>query len=282
MEQKMCLKYDPLKVFAGSRTPVGLYARQKWRNENRTGQWIWDFKETVTALRANQLANGSWDNSEMTTIRRLFGLHLTVREADDTIERGLDWLLMRGGFAKVPGTVGAFLTGSDQGGTNKTDRACFDSLPFSQGCFSHLVVCAGLFLANCFGCGEEMRVTRMYDEIAAEIESRGGRWCSVPCTANALRAFATHERYGSTKTTSMMVAYLGRRQLSSGNWMGRTPFYMTFNALAHLDSDAARGQCMAAAKRAVKVQNRDGSWGRTQKEWHTFLVVHALKRLTIF
>jgi hypothetical protein len=29
----------------------------------------------------------------------------------------------------------------------------------------------------------------------------------------------------------------------------------------------------------LQLQNRDGSWGRTQKEWNTFLVVHALNRL---
>ena len=281
MVQETYLQYDPLKVFAGSMTPAGLYARQKWRGEKGTERWISDFNQTVGALRANQLANGSWDNSEIITIRRLFGLHLTVREADDAIERGLDWLLGRGGLSNIPGTADASLAKPDRGGTNKTGGACLNNLPFSPGCFSHFAVCAGLFLANCFGWGEERKVTRMYNEIAAEIESRGGRWCSIECTNNAIRAFVTHERYGATRTTSMMVDYLGGRQLSFGNWAGRTPFFMTFNALAHLDSDAARGQCTAAAKRAAQGQNKDGSWGRTQKEWNTFLVVHALKRLKI-
>lgn len=77
-----------------------------------------------------------------------------------------------------------------------------------------------------------------------------------------------------------MVDYLGRRQLASGRWVGKTPMYMTFNALAHLDSLNARRQCITAVESIVKAQNKDGSWGRTQKEWNTFLVVHALSRLS--
>ena len=54
---------------------------------------------------------------------------------------------------------------------------------------------------------------------------------------------------------------------------------MTFDVLAHLNSANARRQCMAAVEGIVRAQNKDGSWGRTQKEWDTFLVVHALNRL---
>ena len=79
--------------------------------------------------------------------------------------------------------------------------------------------------------------------------------------------------------TEMMVDYLGRCQLPSGKWRGKTPLCMTFNAVAHLESANARRQCMAALEGIVKAQHKDGSWGRSQKEWNTFLVVHALRRL---
>jgi len=98
---------------------------------------------------------------------------------------------------------------------------------------------------------------------------------------NILRAFVIHGRYAKGRATEMMVDYLGRRQLPSGKWKGRIPFYMTFNALAHLNSANARRQCMAAVEGIVRAQNKDGSWGRTQKEWDTFLVVHALNRLNV-
>lgn len=255
-------KYDPLQVFADSKTPPGLYARQKWRSEEGSDEWRRDFDATVKELRAGQLANGSWDNSEIMTIQRLFGLHLTVRESDDAISKALDWLLSDDNvrtFTMMPHIA--------------------SGIPFSKGCFGHFAVCAGLFLADCFGRGEEKKVTRLYNMVAKEIEERGGHWCGVGCTNNAMRAFIKHARYSRNRTTEMMVDYLAQRQLPSGKWKGRTPFFMTYNALAHLDSNEANIQCRKAADAILQAQNVDGSWGRTQKEWNTFLVVHALNRL---
>ena len=115
--------------------------------------------------------------------------------------------------------------------------------------------------------------------VDGEIEAKGGHWCSVGCTNNALRAFITHKRYSRSKVTATMVDYLASRQLPSGKWKGKTPFYLTFNALAHLDSKSANIQCRRAANAVLLTQKKDGSWGRTQEEWKTFLVVHALNRL---
>jgi hypothetical protein len=267
MEKRFQPQYDPLQVFADSKTSVGLYARQKWRHEGRTEGWFRDFDETVKLLRAGQLANGSWNNSEINTIQRLFGLHLTVREPDDSIEVALDWLLNKIALSHI-----SVIPHMVPGWT-------LNNLPFSSGCFDHFVVCAGLFLSNCFGRGEAKSVTVLYATVAQEIKAKGGSLCSIGCTNNALRAFVVHERYSRSRTTSLMVDYLGRRQLASGRWKGKTPFYMTFNALAHLDSANASRQCVKAVESVVKAQSKEGSWGRTQKEWNTFLVVHALNRM---
>ncbi|NTV00637.1 MAG: hypothetical protein HGA55_05900 [Methanoregulaceae archaeon] len=281
MEERLKLKYDPLQVFTGSKAPAGLYARQKWRHEEDAESWAGDFRETVRSLRADQFANGSWGDSEVITMRRLFGLHLTVRDPDDSTNRALDWLLGKAAPSPSPAVPHGNPDTMHGDITNEIDEELLSGLPFSWGCFGHFVICAGLFLANCFGRGEEEQVTRLYDDVAREIEANNGVWCRIGCTNNALRAFVTHERYAGSRATAMMVDYLGRRQLSSGRWKGRTPFYMTFNALAHLDSAKARGQCMAAAESVVRAQNKDGSWGRRQKEWDTFLVVHALNRLKL-
>jgi len=259
-------KYDPLQVFAGSKSPEGLYARQKWMHEESTESWVSDFNETVWALRAGQLENGSWKNCETNTIQRLFGLHLTVRESDDSMGRALDWLL----------SLDEALQGNM---ANEIDETLFHSLPFSNSCREHFVICAGLFLANCFGQGETREVTRLYDTVAREIEAKDGRLCNIGCTNNALRAFVVHKQYSKSRAAVLMVDYLGRCQLASGRWRGKTPFYMTFNALAHLDSANASRQCVKAVESVVRAQNKDGSWGRTQKEWNTFLVVHALNRM---
>lgn len=37
------------------------------------------------------------------------------------------------------------------------------------------------------------------------------------------------------------------------------------------------GPPVADAGLTVQRLDKDGSWGRTQREWHTFLVVHALR-----
>jgi Squalene-hopene cyclase C-terminal domain len=272
-------KYDPLQVFSGSKTPPGLYARQKWRREEGSDTWRRDFDATVKALRAGQLANGSWDNSEIITIHRLFGLHLTVREPNESIGRALGWLLSADNlrqFLVMPHRAPDEMY-DDM--TNEIDETLFYGLPFINSCFGHFAICAGLFLANCFGMDEERKIIKLYDIVAGEIESNGGHWCSIGCTNNALRAFVTHRRYSRSLAMEMMVDYLAQRQLPSGKWKGKTPFFMTLNALAHLDSEQANIQCQNAAEAVLEEQNKDGSWGRTQKEWSTFLVVHALNRL---
>ena len=76
-----------------SRTPVGLYVRQKWIGEQKDSRWKSDFDATVDLLLAGQSADGSWNHSLITTIRRLFGLHLTVRNPIEPINKALDWLL---------------------------------------------------------------------------------------------------------------------------------------------------------------------------------------------
>lgn len=277
-DKRLLPKYDPLQIFAGSRTPVGLYARQKWRLEEDSKGWRRDFEATIMKIRAEQLGNGSWNNSEIVTIQRLFGLHLTVREPDESIKQALEWLLRVDNlmdFLLLPHMAPDEMF-DDM--TNEIDETLFHGLPFLNGCFGHFAICASLFLANCFGMGNEKKVLKLYDIISGEIENRG-HWCSIGCTNNALRAFVVHKKYSRSKATGLMVGYLGQRQLSSGKWKGQTPLYMTFNALAHLDSKDALSQCQKASVPILHTQNKDGSWGKAQKEWNTFLVVHALKRL---
>lgn len=277
--KRLPTKYDPLQIFTGSKTPAGLYARQKWLREEESDAWRHDFQTTVKELREDQLHNGSWNNSEIDTIQMLFGLHLTVRDPDESIEGALDWLLSVNnlrGFIWIPRRVPDDMY-DDM--TNEVDETLFYNLPFMNGCFGHFAICASLFLANCFGMSKQQRILKLYDAIAGEIEAKGGRWCNVGCTNNALRAFVVHGKYSRSKATYMMVDYLRQRQLLSGKWKGRTPLYMTFNALAHLDSKDALFQCQKASVPILRAQNKDGSWGKAQKEWNTFLVVHALKRL---
>ena len=221
MRRRFQLRYDPLQVFADSKTPAGLYARQKWLQEGKMHNWIHDFKEAVKALRMDQLSDGSWGRSKIKTIQGLFSLHLTVREPDDAIRKGIDWLLCSDSLEQPPVTprMGAnMICNQDE---DKIEDSSFHGLPFTNGCMNHLGICAALFLANCFGLGEEERITGLYDAIAREIEARDGHWYNIDCTNNALRAFATHSRYARSKSTAMMVNYLGQRQLAVGQVGGQ-------------------------------------------------------------
>lgn len=47
----------------------------------------------MESLEQGQGVDGSWDHSFITTVQRLFGLHLTVREPADCVERALDRLI---------------------------------------------------------------------------------------------------------------------------------------------------------------------------------------------
>ncbi|MBN1102302.1 MAG: hypothetical protein JXL84_02690 [Deltaproteobacteria bacterium] len=76
---------------------------------------------------------------------------------------------------------------------------------------------------------------------------------------------------------ALAVRNLGRVQKPSGAWRAPVPFYQTVNALAHLDSGEGDAQLAPAFKRLRRSQRQDGTWSRAQPEWHTFLVIHALK-----
>jgi hypothetical protein len=59
----MKLRCDPHQIFRFSKTPVGLYARQKWLGEADTPQWRIDFKATVSVFLSDQLPDGSWQRA---------------------------------------------------------------------------------------------------------------------------------------------------------------------------------------------------------------------------
>ncbi|UCG12024.1 MAG: hypothetical protein JSU72_16130 [Deltaproteobacteria bacterium] len=263
----MFLRFDPYQIFKCSRTPAGLYVRQKWLDEESTPSWQADFEHTVRQLWREQLSNGSWEHSEIETVRRLFGLHLTVRYETEGITKALEWLIDTGyqafkGYRK----------------TLRFRQELLHGLPFTRGSSGFLITGATLFLATIFGYGEDERVLEAYDRLSDEILKKEGHWCGRSCSNNILRAFVVHPVYSQSKATAMAVQYLARAQSPTGSWPSGVPFYQTVNALAHLDSDCAETQVESAFKRLYETQLSDGTWGRQHKEWNTFLAAHALKK----
>ena len=265
---EMQVRFDPFQCFKGSRTPTGLYARQKWLGEAETPEWKNDFQVQVEALLQNQLPYGSWDHSPISTIQHLFALHLTVRERTEQITKALEWLINVGckNIEKWRGDMPGRVTSKSLQG-----------LPFTPGSIEHVITGATLFLASIFGYDNDPRVTEVYEQLSDEGLKKGYRWCGWSCSNNILRALVVHPRYSLSKATAIIVQALGLAQNPSGAWPKGVPFYQTVNALAHLDVRAVDSQLKFSFERLQKTQHRDGTWGGTQKEWNTFLVVHALK-----
>ena len=88
-----------------------------------------------------------------------------------------------------------------------------------------------------------------------------------------------HPHFVDGRAVALTVKNLQRVQKKSGKWEGAVPFSQTVNALAHLDSTLASAQLDKAFNKLVAVQKRDGSWSADQPEWHTFLVIHALRNM---
>lgn len=259
--------YDPFAVFRASKTPPGLYARKRWLGESSKA-WKKDFQETVGLLKAGQEVDGSWNHSPLLTIKRLFGLHLTVRDADDNINRALDWLIER--LRTLQGKRRYALY-------EPLKNNNLRSLPFSRGCAQFFLAGATLFLASIFGRKSDPFLLSVYDRLDAMGQERHGRWCGWSCSNNILRAFVVHSFYAETESVSLAIRALKTVQDRSGRWPSPVPFYQTVNALAHLKSREGDIQLSRAFKWLCKTQNRNGTWGRVDIEWNTFLVVHAMK-----
>jgi hypothetical protein len=156
----------------------------------------------------------------------------------------------------------------------------FMAFPFqvSGGSLNYLAKGAGLFLATIFGMENDPRVVRTYETLRLLGEKREGRWCSWSCCGNILRAFIVHPLYRESRVMKMYVKRLGQLQRPDGDWPPQIPFYQTVNALGHLDFLQSDDMLRRSFMTLKEKQNKDGTWGRTQREWNTFLVVHAMKR----
>ena len=264
----MELKHDPYQIFRDSKTPAGLYARQKWLDEEKDDAWQANFDNMVDSLYADQGADGSWGGSPGETVERLFGLHLTVRHPDARIMKAMAWLLAR---IHSPITEIVPPPPSDR----ITLLGEWKNLPFmAEG--SNLWTAAALFLAGIFGMERDPEVLEAYSSLAEEGIASKGRWNDVASASNALRALVVHPLYSNDLAVTLAVESLAERQLPDGRWPSPIPFYQTLNALAHLNLPHVDEQLSRAFTYLLENQRPDGSWGDDQTEWNTFLAVHAL------
>jgi hypothetical protein len=259
------LPSNPYLIFKDSRTPFGLYARQKWFGEASSRRWQEEYAIVVAALRDGQSDDGLWQGAALATIQRLFGLHLTVRRADPSIERALEALITVAGQRPAE---------RDQ--TNIASAA-LEGLPFAPARRRDVVLPATLFLGAIFGQTSDRRWVDLYEESVSSLTTAPLAEQDPAALHNFLRAFVVHPVYADHDATGRLVRWLADRQRPQGHWGAEIPFHQALNALAHLNTPAAVDQCRKAFDRLVAKQNADGSWGQDQREWRTFLVVHALR-----
>ncbi len=264
----MNVRFNPLQVFKSSKTPAGLYARQKWLGEFGTRRWKNDFYKTVTKLTADQADDGSWHQSEVETITRLFGLHLTVRETSEQIRAALSWLL---------GKIDIQSGGNQRNAGADTIKQSLQGLPFICSRRDMFLMGAGLFLASIFNRHDDSLVLDRYRWLSAVGIKNKGMWVDPASSYNVFRALVVHPTYSKNPATSLFVEYLAAVQTDSGDWGEDLPFYQVLNALAHLDYPLADNQLEKAFTRLFETQKSDGSWTDTEAEWTSFLAVHALK-----
>ena len=130
-------------------------------------KWNIDFQETVSAIIADQLSDGSWHNGPLATIKHLFGLHLTVRSTTAKIDAALTWLLDKINFQNEKIHVN---------GEDFAAEGDLQGLPFIPSRPDRLLTGAILFMASLFGSENDPTVLSIYQTKMARgvVLSRNG------------------------------------------------------------------------------------------------------------
>jgi hypothetical protein len=258
------LRYSPYAIFEDSQSPAGLYARQKWLNQGETETYRADFVATVAKLRSAVIHPGSRPERILEQLYRLFGLHLTVRNADRFIETALNEVIGEN-KARSPQTEIVLIP----------DR--ISGLPFAATCWEFFIGPASLFLAAIFGKATDPGVDPIYAQLAANVAESVAFRRNAAAMHNALRALVVHPDDRFRPAIRSAVSWFASKQTPHGDWGAKIPFFQAFNAMAHLSMPEANAQFDKALKHVIEGQSRDGTWGSADKEWQTFLVVHALR-----
>lgn len=274
----MNLKYSPYAIFKGSKTPYGLYARVNWMGES-TANLKGAVERLVAAICREQVANGSWDDSVVRTAENLRILSLLAPDRLDVGAKAVDWLLEKEHppmvYLSGDGSpyTGLFFRMGHQDTKQIYSR---DDLLFNRGCSGFVKTGAALYFSGFFGKEKDKRVASAFKSLDKVLETRGGRWCSLACSNNILRAYVSHPRKHSSSQTRKALRYLEKVQTEGGNWKRNPYFYRVFNIVAGSNLATARKQVQRAMPRILRSQNRDGGWGRTNREFKTFMVLDGL------
>ena len=236
---------------------------KKWLGESESPEWKNDFRETVEKIPINGVRD---EKNTVSSVKKLFYLHLTVRELTPEIEEAVLNLVDKSEN---------IIKRREQ--TIITDRD-LENLPFTGGETFIVIPPAALFMATIFGLSENNSVKMLFKNLtdfSADITSEGNK---IVFSHNLYRALAVNPLYSSHPVAVGITEMLADTQSERGDWNGKLPFYQTLNAAAHIESEDTGNILRKALPKLINTQNTDGSWGEGEnREWNTFLAVHALK-----
>jgi prenyltransferase/squalene oxidase-like repeat protein len=267
------MKYNPLCFLRKDSSIFGTAARYRWDSAS----------ETEIDLPAQE-TNGSINNSVVETVSHLYNISLFRYKSDVKIDAALNWLLE---YEHKPLAYNCNDGASYSNMFFKTSRIDNEKirklkgLPFTMGCSGFFKTGAVLYLTSHFGKLEDERVRKAYKNIVSIPQYRKGWYCSPSCGNNLFQAVVKHPIYSAGRAVDQNLAYLRSKQLDNGSWSGGLPFYPIVNALSYLKQVDADRILSKAIEKLINSQNKDGSWGRTDKALKTYLILDAMERKDI-
>lgn len=274
------LRYDPFSPFRRQFTPHALYVRRTMLGDRTAARRTAERRQRNEVL-LGQREDGSWNDSVALTIDRLYLLYLLGDEGTREAQRATGWLLERDTeplrHTCRDGVVydGLFLHIPERDKKDLRTRRGLVTCPGSAG---FIKTGAALYFASLFNLHDDERAERAFAVLADIARRRGFVWGSLACSANILRAFVAHPRYGTAPVTRAWVEQLEALQTRNGGWNGTPFFYHVFHVVAHASGRSARRQVETACVRLHRAQNADGAWGRTHRDLLSVLVLDGLRR----
>jgi hypothetical protein len=276
----MRLRYDPFTAFVDDLSPLGMHIRHSVLRE-RNPELAIARREFLARLKSDQMPNGSWKDRVVTTIENLYYL-LILDEAGSTVgERAVDWLLddriESGGRKRASAHLPSGILHVLSEGDGRAIRRRRDLIT-NRGCSALVKTGAALYFSAFFNLEGDPRVIQAFRGLDHLYRQRRKKWCTFPCSNNILRAYVSHPLKKSSRTTKSALARLEQLQTRTGIWKGIPDFYHTLNIVASSSLPAAVRQFERTYEHLHKTQNQDGTWGRTDQKFKTFLVLDALVR----
>jgi len=263
------LKHDPEAFFMNDNTIFGLYARKRWYGSDEAIPFFGD-----------QMDNGSWNHSVVKTIENLYLISLFTESQKYRTDDAMCWLMEEG----LPPYKRGLMNGAYDDLFRRTTRRDrvemrkISGLPFTVGCSDFLKAGATLYLVVQFKLLKKGDVIKAFNRVEKISMNRNGRFCSGSCGNNMVQALAAHPERNKSEGMRRAILWIKSKQTDNGSWHSGIPFYPTLNALSKVTIPEAEDVYVKTLNRALRTQNKDGSWGRADKAFKAFMVIDAMER----